>query len=174
MPGEDAPVQAESCGIHLENREVPEGVCVGVEEPVVEDAVRLAINPLPVGPVVGLGRPVLDAVAERVLPLVGSGKVAVFEDEHCGASDEGGGEHGQRQPVQADARRLYGCHLIRLGHYPEADQGCHQNTQGEHEKGDLRGKVCVIVEDDTQSDVVPDHVADQLEKVEDHVNAGEG
>src|SRR5262249_37079779 len=84
--GEDAPLEGEGGGVKLEDGEVVEGLLLGVEVLVVEDARRLAGaglsgDPLAVWAGGGLCGLVLDDGEEGLLAAIGGREVVLVEDE---------------------------------------------------------------------------------------------
>src|SRR5579864_8059720 len=98
---------------------------VGVKKAVVVDALALAENPLAVGAVVSLGRLTLDLISKRVLTLVDSRQVIIFQNEHSGAGQDRRQQDGHDNPVQTYSRCLDRGDLICLGQKSKVYKGCH-------------------------------------------------
>ena len=165
---------AESGGVEFEHREVGEDILVRVEEGVVVDAAGGPENPLAIGPIEGLGGFALDLIAQAVLALVGFRQHPVGKQEHARAEQCGHGQHGNRQPVEADPGGFNRGDLVGFGQQPEVHQGCHQNAERQHQVNNLGKEIAVIIHHHAGGNLVANDVTQNLEEIEDDVDAREG
>ena len=86
---ENTALHLEADGIEFDHAEAAEEFLRGIEDVVVVDLGVVPENPA-LRASVGLGGPAFDLVAQRVLALVGVGKISVVEDE------ESAGQHNTR------------------------------------------------------------------------------
>src|SRR5208282_1362288 len=127
--GGDAVRDLEGVRIELENGDTAENIAVGVEELIVVDIGVLAEDPLAVGTKVGLGGLALDLVAERVLPLVGVGKIElVGKKEHAG--DQARSDQDRNDDaVKTDAGSLDRRDFVSPLQQTESDQHRQQHAE---------------------------------------------
>ena len=119
----DASSQFEGCGIEFKDRDVGEGVLVGVKKLVVIDIVVLAEDPLAIRTQIGLRGLSLDLVAECFLALVGGWDVVLVEEKQARADNGGDDKYGEDHAVDAGSGGLHGGDLVRL--LQQADGGEH-------------------------------------------------
>src|ERR1035438_6873327 len=90
-----------------------------------------------------------------------------IESEQSAAQQRASDQDRRRQAVQAHPARLERDDLVLLAHHPESRQHRHQYAGGQQVIDQLRRQEEKVGEHLRQRDVVAQHVADQLEKVED-------
>src|SRR5882757_3193090 len=102
-----------SLRIELEHGKASEDITIRIEELVVVNRRVLAKDPLAVGPQVGLCGSAFDEIAERVLPLVGVGKIDLIGEEQNSGDQGSGDQHRHNNPVEADSGRFDRGNLVR-------------------------------------------------------------
>ena len=178
--GEDASLEGEGRGVELEDGEVGEGVALGVEVLVVEDAggcagvVGLAGDPLAVGSGEGLGGLVLDDGEESFLAAIGVGEIELVEDEEAGGDQQGDEQYGRDDAVEADAGGLHGGEFGGAVEGSEGDEDGDEGAERRDVVEDEGDEVDEVFADGDERGAIAEDGADELEEGEDEEEGGEG
>jgi hypothetical protein len=171
--GENAALHLEGGGIEFDDTESAEKLFGGIEEIVIVNLEIFPENPaLRAG--VGLRRLALDLVAERVLTLVGVGKVDVVENEKAESENDSAEEKGKSEAIEADATGLEGHNFVVLAEDAESDENGDKGAERRELVDEVGNEVAEVVDDDEKGDMVAGDVVEKLEEGEDFEEKGEG
>ena len=165
--GGDTVRDLEGVRIELENRDAAENIAVGIEELIVINVGALAEDPLAVGAEIGLRGLALDAVAERVLPLVGVGEVELIGQKQDAGDQGGGDEDRHNNAIKTDASGFDGGDFIGALQQSESDQHGQQHAQRRRVVKEIGHYVQQVFPHRERRDLIPHDVAQQLEQSKD-------
>ena len=164
--GKHAALHLEGRRVELDDTKTAEQFFVGIEKIVIVDLEIFTENPaLRAG--IGLWRPALDLVAERVLPLIGVGEVGVVENEKARGENESGEKERNGKAIDADAASLEGDDFVVFAEDAEGDENGDESAEGRELIDEIGDEVPEIVDDDEKGDVVTSDVVEQFEEGED-------
>src|SRR5450631_64241 len=164
--GGDAVRDLESVRIELENGDSAENVAVGIEELIVINVGVLAEDPLAVGAQVGLRGLALDAVAERVLTLVGVGEIELVREKKHAGNQRGGNQDRDYDAIQADAGGLDRGDFVGALQQPESDEHRQQHAERRGVVKKIGHDIQQIFAHRERRNLIPHDVAQQLEQGE--------
>ena len=171
--GEDTAFHLEGGGVELDDTETAEEFFVGIEELVIVDLEIFTENPaLRAG--VGLGRLAFNLVAERVLTLIGVGKVDVVENEKARSERDPGKEKRNGEAIEADAAGFEGDDFVVFAEDAEGNENGDQSAEWRELIDEIGDEVAEIVDDNEERHVVTSNVVEEFEEGEDFEEEDEG
>ena len=164
--GGDAVGDLEGVGIELEHGDAAENIAVGIEELIVINVGVLTEDPLAIGAKIGLRGFALDAVAERVLTLVGVGEIDLVREKE-NAGDQGGDDQNRNhKTVETDAGGLDRRDFVGPLQQSEGDEHRQQHAERRGVVKKVGHYVQQVFADRKRRDLIPQDVAQQLEQGE--------
>src|SRR4029077_2843290 len=163
--GEHATLHLERRGVEFDDAQTPEKILHRVKEVIVVNLFVIAKNPA-LGVRIGLGRAAFNMVSERVLPLVGVGKICFVEHDHAGCKRQSREKQWHCEAVKANAAGFAGHDFIVLAHHSERDQHGDQSAQWRKVIKQVGSQIAEIIDHDKKWDAVACDVIEQLKKGE--------
>ena len=144
---EYSPLHVKCARFEFHHRQSREEILVRFEQVVIIDFSFLAKDQALRAGIV-LRRAAFNLVAQRVLALVGVGKIDIIHDDHACRQRQPGQQQWNRQPIKADAAGLARNDFVVLAHHAQRNQYRHQRSQRRQLIQQIRSQVPEVIHHD--------------------------